>query len=176
MSVYIGLDVSSVVVGAVAIFPEGFEVFALPLSKDHKEGAWDAFSAAHDIIDPFVTRFGSEFVYVYMEEPFVFAGRPGATIPQAHCQGGVMAAVAQLETHFEQINNKTVKARIVKNGNAKKEEVAEMMQTVWPEMVEVADKHGKFKQDVIDAGMIALYAKGAVELRGKVSRHLSRKG
>ena len=173
MTVYIGLDVSSVVLAAVVIHPLGFSTYAYPLDKDHAVGAFNAFAAMHEVIDSHAKQ-GE--VYVYMEEPFVFRGRPGATIPQAHCQGGLMAAVVQQEVNFEQINNKTVKARIVGNGNASKEDVAVAMKEIWPEMVEHAAMHGKYVQDVIDAGMIALYAQRAVELRAKVARHRGRKG
>jgi Holliday junction resolvasome RuvABC endonuclease subunit len=173
VNLYIGLDASSKVVGAVVIHKDGWTAYSFPLHPNHVQGAFDAFHAMHTIID---NHPGHDAIYVYMEEPFVFKGRPGATIPQAHCQGGIMAAAWQQEVHFEQINNKTVKARIVDNGNADKDAVTAKMEEIWPELVAEAEKHGKWKQDVVDAGMIVLYAQRAVELRSKVARHLSRKG
>lgn len=176
MSVFIGLDVSSVVLGAVAITPNGgTRLWAFPLSKNHAQGSYEAFCGMHTVIDE-CTKEDWGDIHVFMEEPFVFAGRPGATIPQAHCQGGVMAAAWQQEVNFTQINNKTVKASIVGNGNAKKEEVTEKMGEIWPALVKMSEAYGKFQQDVVDAGMIAMYAKKSVQLRERLTKQRAKKG
>lgn len=120
----------------------------------------------------------SEFLYnikerdgvqpvVYLEEPIMGVGGPGATIPQVYVQGAVMAACSEWETKVHQINNSTWKKRICGNGNIAKADIPGVMKDVWPELYLAA----KDQQDLIDAGAIHLYGVWHQDLMNKIRKH-----
>lgn len=122
---------------------------------------------------------------LYLEQPVMGVGGPGATIPQAYVDGSIMAAAAQTECYITLINNSTWKKRVLGNGNINKNGIVEKMHEVWPEFMEkvpkapnkqFADqKPGAPDQDVVDAGAINLFGWSNVEMIEAINRRRAKK-
>lgn len=100
--------------------------------------------------------------------------RPGPTIEQAFITGVIFAAASQIGSKIYRVNNSSWKAEILGNGNIAKENIAAVMQEVWPEfMARVPTVHAKQHngkipndspdQDIVDSGAINLFGWKQVE-------------
>jgi len=104
---------------------------------------------------------------LFLEEPVMGVGGPGATIPQAFVEGAVMAAAAQAGAEIRLVNNSSWKKQVLGNGNINKKEIAGLVKDIWPELYDkvpvindtsvTPEWRGKPDQDLIDAGCINLF-------------------
>lgn len=99
-------------------------------------------------------------VHVFVESPFINPRTISAAIPLARLQGALMAAaLASGATVVYPVEPAQWKSGVLGQGNAKKEEIVDWMETHWPWLFEhatVAAPKAMF-QDAIDAGGIMLY-------------------
>ena len=127
---------------------------------------------------------------IFLEEAVMGGGgqqgkfRPGPTIAQCYVAGTIMAAAGQLGSQLKLVNNSTWKKRVLGNGNIKKEDIAGVMEEVWPEFmkkvptIHAKQHNGKIPndspdQDVVDAGGLNLFGWHNVELLERIKKRRS---
>jgi Holliday junction resolvasome RuvABC endonuclease subunit len=146
----IGIDPSSKKLALCITYP-GSEKYPEFHSIRLPEGILQATGAAFE--EAFLCFRKHPEAAVYMEEPVV--GRNvRSTIVQAQVGGAVMAAADRAGLpYFELVNNSHWKKEVLGKGNAKKEEISELLEKIWPEAYNLAQKD----QDLIDASCINRY-------------------
>ena len=121
---------------------------------------------------------------LFLEEPVMGRGGPGATIPQAFVDGAIMAGAYQAGAVLSLINNSSWKKKVCGNGNANKLVVSEWVEENWPVLYTKAvpmtlsaaksagypDLEGRGDQDVLDAGCINLHGWKYVKMIEKIMR------
>lgn len=108
---------------------------------------------------------GIQRAFVFLEAPIYWRGGK-STIPLAQMSGVVQAAVHNLGHTLEMVNNQRWKTRVIGIGNANKEQIAEVMQKLWPEAYALADGD----QDLIDAAAINLYGQQIMGNRQRIKK------
>ena len=125
-------------------------------SEDHQDRCAEAF----DFVFEVCMKFKDEGFIIYMEEPVMGVGGPGATIPQAYVEGAIMTAADQAGIKVRIVNNSTWKKRVLGNGNIPKVEIGPKLVEIWPKLYKAVplatsgDFKGKPDQDALDAGCL----------------------
>lgn len=115
-------------------------------------------------------------VVLAMETPLLH-GQAKGTGPQTVVRGALIAGamMAGAETLLD-VHNMTWKARVVGNGHASKADIAGFVKTTWPELWNDVQTNvaSAIRQDVFDAGCIAIHGTNIMRVRDKLSRRRSR--
>jgi hypothetical protein len=161
-----------------------FTHIKIPLDdgEGHTKSCGLAFRGLCEHMGEFKEEFG-QLPLIYLEAPVVGKGGPGPTISQAMISGALQAAAEEYVTQLVLVNNQSWKKRAMGNGNINKDQVAERMKDIWPELWEAAKGHlplegtpggGPFRdQNLIDAGGLYLFGKHNYQLKERIRQRRS---
>jgi Holliday junction resolvasome RuvABC endonuclease subunit len=158
----IGIDPSSKKLAAAIVLPGSSlptVLTTITLSEDRAEACYQAAGWGQALVlkyDP---------VFVALEAPVMGRGGPGATIPQAFISGALQAGMASAlhgpiprDLMVKLVNNQSAKSSIIQIGNASKDDIADWVARVHPNVfTQCVTKTGKLDQDLCDAVMLACY-------------------
>lgn len=153
--------------------------FPLDSDRDHTVGCGAAFQQVGYYLYSLYEDHG-HYPYVYLESPVLGATRNvSGTIAQAQIGGAIIAAAIEYGCKVTLVNNQSWKKRICGSGNINKEEVANRMKDIWPELWKDARRHPvkpyDYDQNALDAGAINLFGRGNLELKARIIKRRSAK-
>jgi Holliday junction resolvasome RuvABC endonuclease subunit len=163
----IGVDPSSAKLAFVITDGDTLEqVVAIPLPPKDRQNTRSgaAYNAVLEVI-------GSKRAWVFLESPLYWRGGK-STIPLAQISGVVQAAVHNAGHQLEMVNNQRWKSRVIGIHNAKKDQIGEVMATLWPEVHAIANGD----EDLIDAAAINMYGRDIMRHRKELHYRHATKG
>ena len=153
--VHLGIDPASTRIALVAYHDADEPIFA-ENKKLGKSGA-PACSAARQETLAFVEKCRERWpglaIVAAVESPVVGRGGPRATIVQAFASGAIQGALFDVGVEVSLANVSSWKKRVVGNGRASKEDIANFVGLRWPTFFSQAEG----SQDLADAICIARY-------------------
>lgn len=158
--VFVGIDPSSKKMAVALLDGEELHILSVSsLDQSLMKRLWVLSTGVSEFIDNWTMDSGRDIgdVIIYIEEPVV--GRNvRSTLVQSQAQGAVLRDLYGYSVY--QVNNKTWKKDVVRNGAAGKPQIAQWLKDNHPVYYDQAAGD----QDVIDAIVICLFARSQYEL------------